>query len=116
MALKEDKEVVDLQVENALYKRAIDYTFEEKTWERGVTEDGKPGLILAKVVLNEIAGDVTAQIYWLKNRKRDIWKNNHDRAEVERMRLDLDQEKFKDEKEQRAAEDGPQLRVVLFHP
>lgn len=68
-------------MKNALYKRAIGYSYEETTWEFGIKEDGKFGLVLTKVVVKEIAGDVTAQIYWLKNRKRDTWKDNHDKAD-----------------------------------
>lgn len=43
-ALKKGKEVVDFEVENALYQAAI-------------------------------SGNVTAQIYWLNNRKPDKWRN-----------------------------------------
>lgn len=43
-ALKKGKEVADYQVENALFKRAID-------------------------------GDTTAQIFWLKNRRPDKWRD-----------------------------------------
>lgn len=43
-ALKKGKDVVDFEVENALYEAAI-------------------------------SGNVTAQIYWLNNRKPDKWRN-----------------------------------------
>lgn len=43
-ALKKGKEVVDFEVENALYKNAM-------------------------------SGNVTAQIFWLKNRMADNWKD-----------------------------------------
>lgn len=43
-ALKKGKEVVDIEVENALYKLAID-------------------------------GNITAIIFWLKNRKPDKWRD-----------------------------------------
>ena len=43
-ALKKGREVVDFEVENALYKSAM-------------------------------SGNVTAQIFWLKNRMADSWKN-----------------------------------------
>ena len=29
---------------------------------------------------NALAGDTTAQIFWLKNRKRDKWRDRHDNA------------------------------------
>ena len=44
-ALKNGKEVVDYQVENALLKKAL-------------------------------VGDTTAQIFWLKNRRPDKWRDN----------------------------------------
>lgn len=46
-ALKKGKEVVDFEVENALYKSAI-------------------------------GGNVTAQIFWLKNRKPDVWREKQE--------------------------------------
>ena len=73
-ALKKGKEVADYEVENAVFKRAIGYTYEEKTYEDG---------ILKKVVTKEVAPDTTAQIYWLKHRQREKWgeketANNND--------------------------------------
>lgn len=46
-ALKVNKEVADIQVENALYKAAIE-------------------------------GNITAQIFWLKNRQGEKWRDNRD--------------------------------------
>ena len=65
-SLKKGREVADYEVENALFKRALGYTYEEKTFEDGV---------LRKVVVKEVAPDTTAQIYWLKNRKPDKWRD-----------------------------------------
>lgn len=65
-SLKKGKEIADYEVENALFKRALGYTYEEKTFEDGV---------LRKVVVKEVAPDTTAQIYWLKNRKSDKWRD-----------------------------------------
>jgi transposase len=45
--IKEDKDYADTQVENALYKQALD-------------------------------GNVTAAIFWLKNRRRNNWKDKQD--------------------------------------
>nr|DAZ00619.1 MAG TPA: terminase small subunit [Caudoviricetes sp.] len=69
--LKKGKEVVDRQVENALLKRALGYKYDEVTYENG-TE--------TKRVTKEVVPDTTAQIFWLKNRKRDIWA---DRQNIE---------------------------------
>ena len=63
-ALKKGKEVADYEVENAVFKRATGYTYEEKTYEDGV---------IKKKVIKEVPPDTTAQIYWLKHRQREKW-------------------------------------------
>ena len=74
-ALKRGKEVIDIEVENALYKRAIGYTYEE------VKEEEMPdGRIRRTVTTKEVAGDTTAQIFWLKNRKSTEWRDRRDVA------------------------------------
>lgn len=65
-ALKKGKEVVDRQVENALLKRALGYTYDETTYEDGVE---------TKRVTKEVTPDTTAQIFWLKNRKPAEWRD-----------------------------------------
>ena len=65
-ALKKGKEVIDFEVENALLKRALGYEYEEETYENG---------ILTKKVKKHVAPDTTAQIFWLKNRKPNTWKD-----------------------------------------
>ena len=69
-SLKKGKEVVDTEVENALLKRALGYDYEEET-----TEELPDGRIKTKIVTKHIAGDTTAQIFWLKNRKPDVWRD-----------------------------------------
>ena len=110
-ALKEGKEVVDLLVENALLKRALGYTYEEKTYERKqITEEGDMGMLLTKTVTKEVLPDVTAQIFWLKNRKRAEWRDN-ERMEIERERLEL--EKRKVEADLRERGEGKDTRFVI---
>lgn len=67
--LKRGKEVVDRQVENALLKRALGYKYDEVTIEKGVE---------TKRVTKEVVPDTTAQIFWLKNRRPDKWKDKQD--------------------------------------
>lgn len=69
-ALKRGKEVIDRQVENALLKRALGYEFKEITQE--LTEDG---MRVTKVITKQQAPDTTAQIFWLKNRKPEEWRD-----------------------------------------
>ena len=69
-ALKKGKEVVDFEVENALYKAAIN-------------------------------GNVTAMIFWLKNRKPHGWKDRKEAHEIELQtkELELKVKKFDLEKQ-----------------
>ena len=82
--LKKGKEVVDIQVENALLKRALGYSYTEVTKERVVDYDPKTGeatgshMEITKEVIKEVQPDVTAQIFWLKNRKPDVWRDRKD--------------------------------------
>lgn len=80
-ALKRGKEVVDRQVENALLKRALGYTYDEVTHEPVYNKDTEEvELQPVKVVTKEVQPDTTAQIFWLKNRKPQEWR---DKQEIE---------------------------------
>jgi hypothetical protein len=68
-ALKRGKEVVDIEVENALLKRAMGYRYDEVTCEGGFE---------TKRVTKEVQPDVTAQIFWLKNRRPETWRDKKD--------------------------------------
>ncbi|MDY7044418.1 helix-turn-helix domain-containing protein [Virgibacillus sp. M23] len=68
-SLKKGKEVIDIQVENALLKRALGYKYDEVTYEEGVE---------VKRVTKEVQPDTTAQIFWLKNRKPTTWRDKQD--------------------------------------
>lgn len=70
-SLKESKEFVDSQVESALLKRALGYDYEETTQER----NDKGQLVVTKVVHKQVVPDTTAQIFWLKNRRPDKWRD-----------------------------------------
>ncbi len=69
-ALKKGKEVVDIQVENALLKRALGYEYTEERIEIS-DKDGRKVIQTVKTVLP----DTTAQIFWLKNRRPDKWRD-----------------------------------------
>lgn len=86
--LKKGKEVVDIEVENALLKRALGYSYTET---RTKTENGK--ITETITIMKEVAPDTTAQIYWLNNRKSDKWRNKQkeetDTATLEKLDLYL---------------------------
>ena len=110
-SLKRGKEVVDLQVENALLKRALGYEYIEKKYESVQMSDAEyyakqqavvnrykldnPDAILEEIKAVELAvspyksvlveektkevvPDTTAQIFWLKNRRPDKWRDKQD--------------------------------------
>lgn len=74
-ALKKGKEVVDIQVENALLKRALGYEFQEERVERSA----KDGVKVVQTI-KHIPPDTTAQIFWLKNRRPDRWRDKPEPA------------------------------------
>lgn len=73
-SLKKGKEVIDRQVENALLKRALGYEYDEVTEQ--YDRDGD--CFFKKVVTKQVQGDTTAQIFWLKNRKPEQWRDKQD--------------------------------------
>lgn len=73
-ALKKGKEIIDIEVENSLLKRAMGYEYEEVTEERV----GEMGLITTKIVKKQVVPDTTAQIFWLKNRKPKEWRDKQE--------------------------------------
>ncbi|MFW5436346.1 transposase [Paenibacillus apiarius] len=82
-ALKKGKEVADVEVENALFRRAIGYQYDEVTREavKQIDEEsGEPVTVMVetKRVTKEVQPDVTAQIFWLKNRRPDKWRDKQE--------------------------------------
>ena len=83
-ALKKGKEVVDIEVENALLKRALGYTVTLK--EQKVDKDGCVHDLVKDV---HVPGDTTAQIFWLKNRRKQQWRDkieySNDNGELNKL-------------------------------
>lgn len=69
-ALKKGKEVADIQVENALFKRAVGYTAVDERVEAEYGEETKR-ITTAK----HVPPDVGAIVFWLKNRRPDKWRD-----------------------------------------
>ncbi len=75
-ALKRNKEIVDVEVENALLKRALGYSYTETTSEREFDPGtGQYQMVVTKTVTKHVVPDTTAQIFWLKNRRPDLWRD-----------------------------------------
>ncbi len=86
-ALKKGKAVVDIQVENALFKKALGYNAKVKKAFKVKEvhyEDGKRTKEIERIEYADeevhVPADTTAQIFWLKNRKPDVWR---DKVETE---------------------------------
>lgn len=125
-ALKRGKEIVDIQVENALLKRALGYSYNEDKYVSVPMEEAeyfekldeymnkyryehpeatdselmlvrerfpKTKEILAERKVKEVVPDTTAQIFWLKNRRPDKWRDKQNielsgKLETEKTKLD----------------------------
>lgn len=81
-SIKKGKRPVDIIVENALLKRAEGYEYEEVHAEYNVDKAGKQKALPTKIkrIKKQVVADVTAQIFWLKNRRPHLWRDKHDVA------------------------------------
>ena len=84
-AIKKGKAPVDIEVENALLKRALGYNYDEVVKELVPTgktgDDGKPIYKQhVKTVTKHMPPDTTAQIFWLKNRRPGRWRDKIEAA------------------------------------
>lgn len=115
-SLKRGKEVVDRQVENSLFERALGGTREvRKTFKVKEKYYDDHGKLCEKEKLVQatdevyIPGDTTAQIFWLKNRKPDRWRDKReveDRSAVDKLDMILAEMKAVAELDQEKIEEG----------
>lgn len=73
-AIKKGRMPVDVQVENALLKRALGFDYEEVTTEIVNLPDGTQRKHIKKVT-KMVVPDTVAAIFWLKNRKPMQWRD-----------------------------------------
>lgn len=71
-AIKEAKAHADARVERSLYERAVGYTFDS---EKVMQFQGE---IVRAEIREHVPPDVTAQIFWLKNRKPEDWRDKQE--------------------------------------
>lgn len=68
-ALKVGKEACDERVEHSLYHKAVGYTFDSvKVFQH-------QGQIVTAPFKEHVPPDTTAAIFWLKNRRPDLWRD-----------------------------------------
>lgn len=77
-ALQNGKDVADRKVERSLFERAIGYTYTEKK----ITESKSIRAAKTEIWEKHMPGDTTAMIYWLKNRKPEVWRERRDPEEL----------------------------------
>ena len=76
-----------------MLKRALGYSYTETTRELVGTK-----MVITKEVVKEVQPDTTAQIFWLKNRRPDIWRDRKDlEAKVDMNQNDQFKEMTKEE-------------------
>lgn len=78
-ALKKGRIAADVTVEKSLFKRAIGYEFVETHYKETVVGRGATARTIRykdKEVAKLMAADVTAQIFWLKNRRPEKWRDD----------------------------------------
>ena len=72
LAMAEGKRAPDERVERTLYQRAIGYSCPE---DKIMQYEGKPIIVHT---IRHYPPDVVAQIFWLKNRQPDKWRDKHE--------------------------------------
>lgn len=77
-ALKKGKEDIDNEVENALLNRARGFEYKETISEIFEMPDGTKRKHI-KEIKKYALPDTTAQIFWLKNRRPDKWRDKQER-------------------------------------
>lgn len=88
-ALKIGKMAADSQVAKSLFRRAIGFSQQEM--DVRVVK----GELVQTVVTKKYVGDVTAQIFWLKNRQPDLWNDRRERSVDDQLKMvELERAKF----------------------
>ena len=84
-ALKKGKETSDYEVENALFKSATGYEYEERKEVQEVVD----GVMRKRVEVTrkQVPPNATSAIFWLKNRKPDKWRNKQE-IEISKLRAE----------------------------
>lgn len=80
-SLKESKEIIDAKVENALFERAMGgkvtlkrpYKVKRTIFQNGKKVREEEEMVMANYE-EYVIPDTTAQIFWLKNRRPDKWR------------------------------------------
>ncbi|MFV0536810.1 MAG: helix-turn-helix domain-containing protein [Dysgonomonas sp.] len=77
-SIKTGKAQADRKVQLSLYKRATGFTVKEKKVVVELDSDGNQKPARIETTEKHIVADTTAQIFWLKNRRPQEWRDKHD--------------------------------------
>ena len=75
-SIKKGKAIADSNVAATLYRRSIGYEFMEVTTETDVSGDAP--VVKTRKTTKHLAADPTSMIFWLKNRRPDLWKDRRE--------------------------------------
>lgn len=88
-AIKKGKAHADGNVQQALYRRALGYEAEEKTYQVRVDpETLKRSMVLVEKKVKHIPPDVSAMALWLNNRCPDDFQRDPKRQELEERKFE----------------------------
>jgi hypothetical protein len=85
-SIKKGKMLADANVAESLYKRAIGYKHKE---DKIFQYEGSPVIV---PTVKHYAPDSVAAIFWLKNRRPEMWKDKHEISGLPENRLIITRE------------------------
>jgi predicted transcriptional regulator len=106
--LKDWKKEADIKVEKSLYQRALGYEYEETTTEYIKIGEQQLPAEKTKTVKKQMAPDVTACIFWLKNRQPQDWR---DKTEIDHTMKEYLNEDYKDKSVEELERMADELRA-----
>jgi len=80
-AITEGKDLADLRVADALYRRAVGFNYTQTE----IMKEGNKDRI--KKITRYLPPDPQAAIFWLKNRRPDLWRHKQPPAQQEELRI-----------------------------
>lgn len=86
-AIKDGKGIANTKVEQALFKRATGFRYKEK--KKIVSTTGEPR---TETTTKHVVPDVSACIFWLKNRASEDWKDKQEMEHTGNIFLLFDKE------------------------
>ncbi len=86
-SLKKGKLIADAKVEASLYQRACGYSHPE------IYITNYQGKVTITPIIKHYPPDPTAMIFWLKNRKKDEWRDGHQVEHTGEIKLTVEERK-----------------------